>query len=87
MSANISTLTADFDNVILVFDTYKADLLEQKTREKRGQGKYPIHYQIADDTNIKHIPMECFLSHKTTKADLTKYFVQAVVKNSTRSEM
>jgi len=48
------TLTEDFDEVILVFDTYKAKSLKQKTREKRRQGKDHIQYQIADDTSIKH---------------------------------
>jgi len=47
------TLTEDFEEVILVFDTYntayKAKSLKQKTREKRRQGKDPIQYQIADD--------------------------------------
>ena len=55
-------LTADFDMAILVFHTYKADSLKQKPREKRRQGKDPIQYQTADDTNIKHIPMGHFLS-------------------------
>jgi len=47
------TLTEDFDEVILVFDIYKAESLKHKTREKRRQGKDPIQYQIADDTSIK----------------------------------
>ena len=63
------TLTVDFDEVILVFDTYKADSLKQKTREKRRQqGKDPIQYQIADDTSIKHIPMGRFLSHEKNES-------------------
>ena len=79
-------LTAGFDEVILVFDTYKADSLKQKPREKRRQGKGPIQYQIADDTNIKHLPMERFLSHEKMKADLTEYFAQAVLKNNANSQ-
>jgi len=79
-------LTADFDEVILVFDTYKADSLKQKTSEKWRQGKYPIPYQIADYTNIKHIPMGHFLSHKKTKADLTEHRAQAELKNNANSQ-
>jgi len=76
------TLTEDFDEVILVFDTYKAKSLKQKTREKRRQGKDPIQYQIADDTSIKQIPMGRFLSHEKTKADLAKYLAEAVLKKN-----
>ncbi|KAL7382044.1 hypothetical protein ABVT39_015833 [Epinephelus coioides] len=79
-------LTADFDEVILVFDTYKADSLKQKTREKRQQGKDPIQCQIDDKTNIKHIPMRRFLSHEQTKADLTEYLTQAVLNQNTNSQ-
>ena len=39
-------LTANFDEVILVFDTYKADSLKQKTREKRQQGKDPFNTRL-----------------------------------------
>ena len=53
---------------ILVFDTYKADSLKQKTRERD-----PIQYQIADDTNIKHVPNGTLPISR--KADLTEYFV------------
>ena len=54
---NLTSLTAGFSEVILVFDKYKSDSLkEKKTRDRRLQGKAPIQYQIADDTNIKHIP-------------------------------
>ena len=78
------TLTEDFDEVILVFDTYKANLLKQKTR-KRRQGKDPIQYQIADDTSIKQIPMGRFRSHEKTKANLAKYLADAVLKKNANS--
>lgn len=78
-------LTEDFDEVILVFDTYKANSLKQKTREKRRQVKHPIQYQIADDTNINHIPMARFLSHEKTKADLTEYLAHTVLVNNAKS--
>ena len=47
------TDVSDYDEVILLFDTYKADSLKSATREKRRQGKDPILYQIRDDTSIK----------------------------------
>ena len=53
--------------------------LKEKTREKRRQGKAPIQYKIADDTNIKHIPIARFLSHEKTKADLTDYLAKAIL--------
>ncbi len=72
-NTRLMSLTRDCDEIILVFDTYKADSLKSATREKRRRGKDPIQYQIRDDTSIKHIPMSRFLSHDKTKADLTKY--------------
>ncbi len=78
-------LTEDFDEVILVFDTYKPDSLKQKTREKRRQDKDPIRYQIADDTNLKHIPMGRFLSEEKTKADLAEYLAETVLKENANS--
>lgn len=83
----LTSLTAGFSEVILVFDTYKSDSLKEKTRERRRQGKAPIQYRIADDTNIKHIPLTRFLSHEKTKADLTNYLAKATLddkKNSTQ---
>ena len=67
------SLTQDYDEIVLVFDTYRADSIKSATREKRRDGKAPVQYQVRDDTNIKHIPMSRFLSHDNTKADLTGY--------------
>ena len=75
----LTNLTAGFSEVILVFDTYKPNSLKEKTREKRRQGKAPIQYKIADDTNIKHISIARFLSHEKTKADLTDYLAKAIL--------
>ena len=69
----LTTLTAGFSEVILVFDTYKTDSLKEKTRERRRQGKAPVQYKIEDSKKIKHIPLTRFLSHEKTKADLTVY--------------
>ena len=81
----LTGLTAGFDEVILVFDTYKRDSLKEKTRERRQQGKTPVQYKIEDDTNIKHIPLTRFLSHVKTKADLTVYLAQAVLNSKANS--
>ena len=78
----LMSLTRDYDEVILVFDTYKADSLKCTTREKRRQGKDPVQYQIRDETNIKNIPMSRFLSHDETKANLTKYLALSTLEFS-----
>src|SRR6218665_3100255 len=59
--------------IILVFDTYRDHSLKSASRDKRKQGRVPTQYQVIDDINIKHIPMNRFLSHNKTKADLTDY--------------
>jgi len=41
----LMTLTAEFDEISLVFDTYKSDSLKQKTRARRRQGKDLVQYQ------------------------------------------
>ena len=50
----LMSLTRDYDEIILVFDTYRDDSLKSTTRDKRRQGRAPIQYQVTDDTNIKH---------------------------------
>ena len=69
-------LTRNFYEVILVFDTYKADSLKSITRKKRRKGKDPVQYQVRDETSIRHITMSRFLSHEQTKADLTEYLAE-----------
>ncbi|KAJ4946949.1 hypothetical protein JOQ06_008992, partial [Pogonophryne albipinna] len=74
----LMSLTRDYDDIILVFDTYRTDSLKSATRDKRRQGK-AIQYQVRDDTNIKHIPLSRFLSHDQTKADLTDYLTAKIL--------
>lgn len=84
----LTSLTTGFNEVILVFDTYKPDSLKEKTRERRRQGQASIQYLIADDTSIKHIPLTRFLSHEKTKADLTEYLANSTLDaNSTSSQL
>jgi len=61
------------------FNDKFTSLAAEKTRERRRQRKAPIQYQIADDTNIKHIPLTQFLSLEKTKADLTDYLAKATL--------
>ena len=75
----LTSLTAGYDEVILVFDTYKSNSLKEKTRERRRLGKPSVQYQISDDTSIKHIPLTRFLSHEQTKADLTVYLAKSTL--------
>ena len=72
-------LTRNYDEIILVFDTYRADCLKSATRDKRSQGQASIQYQVRDDTNIKHIPLSRFLSHDKTKSDLTEYLAKTIL--------
>ena len=69
----LMNLTRSFDEVILVFDTYKADSLKSTTRQKRRKGKDPVQYQVRDETSIRYITMSLFMLHEQTKADLTEY--------------
>ena len=81
LNDRLTSLTAGFGEMILVFDKYKPDLVKRKTRERRRQGKAPIQYKIAYDTNIKHIPLTRFLSNekKKQKADMTKYLAKTIL--------
>lgn len=73
---NLVNLTKDFDEITLVFDTYKAGSLKNRTRQKRPQGRDSVQYEVQDETTIKHIMMRRFLSHAQTETDLTEYLAQ-----------
>lgn len=79
----LMSLTRDCDEIILVFDTYREDSLKSATRDRRRQGRAQIQYQVTDDTNIKHIPMNRFLSHDKTKAGLTNYLAAKTLYSTT----
>lgn len=72
----LANLPRDTDKIILVFDTYKADSLKNRTRQKRRQGRDPLKHEVQDETTIKHIMMSRFLSHDQTKANLIEYLAQ-----------
>src|SRR6218665_3290720 len=75
----LMSLTRDYNEIIIVFDTYRDYYLKSATRDKRRQGRAPIQYQVRNDTNIKHIPMNRFLFHDKTKADLTNYLAAKIL--------
>ena len=83
LSLNFNTklmlLTRNFDEIILVFDTYKPDSLKCSTREKRQGGHGPVQYQMKDNTKIQHITMKRFLLHDQTKADLAEYLADKIL--------
>ena len=72
----LMNLTHDFEEVILVFDTYRAGSLKNTTRHNRRRGRDPVKYQVRDETNIRHITLRQFLSHDETKAELTEYLAK-----------
>ncbi len=43
---NLMNITAGYDEIILVFDTYKVDSLKKATRQKRRGIQDPVQYQI-----------------------------------------
>src|SRR6218665_411030 len=80
----LMSLTRDYDEIILVFDTYRDYSLKSATRDKRRHRRAPIQYQVRDDTNMKHTQMNRFLSHDKMKADLTNYLAAKILEyNST----
>ena len=79
------SMTREYDEIILVFDTYKDVSLKYATREARLQGQSPVQYHIHDETRIKHITMKRFLSHDKTKADLADYLAMKVLSYNTDS--
>ena len=78
-------LTREYDEILVVFDTYKSDSLKVTTRDRRLQGTNPVQYQIRDDTSIKHITILRFLSHYQTKADLAQYLAEKTLEYNKNS--
>ena len=73
---SLMNFTRSFDEVIVFFNTYKADSLKSTTRQKRRKGTDPVQYQVRDETSTTHITMSRFLSQEQTKADLTEYLAE-----------
>ena len=69
----------EIPEVRVLFDRYDGLSLKSKTTEDRTSG-IQIQYTIEDDTIIKNITSEKFLSHLNTKRDLTKYLSCKIAK-------
>ena len=41
--------TRDFDEIIVVFDTHRNELLKNHTREKRHDGQALVWYEVKDN--------------------------------------
>ena len=75
----VAAMSETYQEVRIVFDQYKNGSLKEVTREKRAKGSTPsIHYLVNDDTQIKNL--KSFLSHIKTKAELTKYLSDRLLK-------
>jgi len=79
------SLTKDYNEIIVTFDKYMKESLQNDIREKRGLGKRPVRYHIADETNIQHIPLSRFLSHDQTKSDLAMYLAKGTSQHNMHS--
>ena len=68
----ICNMTAEYDEVRLVFDRYIKTSLEEQMRAKRTKGK-STYYHVKDSTLIQHISLKDFLSDIRTQGELTEY--------------
>ena len=73
------SMAGEYDEIILVFDTYKNVSLRYETREARLQGQCPVRCLVHGEKYIKHITMKRFLSHDKAKADLANYIEMQVL--------
>ena len=64
-NAKLMAFARDFDEVIVFFDTHKADSLKRKTRQRRQTEKASVRFQVKNETEIRHLTRESFSS--TTK--------------------
>ncbi|MES9905751.1 MAG: hypothetical protein ABW168_24155 [Sedimenticola sp.] len=67
---------ANFNEIIVVVDTYTKHSIKAAVRELRNNGQVPVRYQVKDETKLTHISLKRFLSHYKTKAHLTTYLAQ-----------
>ena len=68
----MSAISANYDEVRLVFDKYIDSSLKDTMRQKRTKGK-STYYRVTDSTVIQNITLTNFLSNIKTKAELTEY--------------
>jgi len=68
----MSTISANYDEVTVVFDKYIDSSLKNGMRQKRTKGK-STYYRVTDSTIIQNITLKNFLPNIKTKAELTEY--------------
>ena len=68
----------NYEQARIVFDQYEENSLKEKTRLKRAGDIQPIEFTVTDETQLKLIKINVFLSHINTKAKLTEYLGSAL---------
>jgi len=82
--ARICNMAANYDEVRLVLDRYMKISLKEQMGTKRTEGK-STYYHVKDTTLIQNISLNDFLSDIRTKAQLTEYLADKVVRHSRSS--
>ena len=80
----ISNMTAQYDEVRLVFDRYIKTSLKEQMRTKRTKGK-STYCHVKDNTLIQNISLKDFLSDIRTKGELTECLADKVLHHSKSS--
>lgn len=74
-----------YDHIHLIFDTYKKESIKTATRQKRLQDMSSTQYKVSDTTNIANVSLKKFLSHNSTKDQMTEYLSKKILNISTRT--
>ena len=69
----IKSLTKGFQQIHIVFDTYKEPSLKSATRERRRRGEMAVKYKVSPKLDISKLTIKKLLTHIETKKDLKKY--------------
>jgi hypothetical protein len=81
---NLETTLSRYDEVHLVFDTYRDNSLKYSMRKKRTGNTLPVQYKICDTTYIGNTSMKLLLSHTKTKDELTAYLSEKAIQYATQ---
>ena len=82
--AMICKITANYDEIRLVFDRYVPSSLKEQMRSKRTKGKSTYRH-VKDTTIIQNVSLKDFLSDVRTKTELTEYLAEKVIRHSKSS--
>ena len=74
-----------YDEVHIVFDTYRAESIKNLTRSKRSIGEIAAEYKITDSTDLRTVSMKKLLSHIRTKDALTAYLAHQLVSHAKKT--